>query len=170
MSKPVQLTLAIIASRSFFLSLPPPTPFSSFSSMEYFAVMERISPLVQQHKETLLPGQPQLNVCDKALMVSSTEALQILWPHTQTGGVELKPSPLGLGTITILPWLLRRRERAAGVPNATGGATSHLPPRSRHPSRSVTPRDLHSASLERDEKGPSASGAATGLSCLAAYT
>ncbi|XP_033012876.1 N-acetylgalactosamine-6-sulfatase [Lacerta agilis] len=40
----------------------------SFSSAEYQSVIERISPIVEQHKETLLPGQPQLNVCDKAVM------------------------------------------------------------------------------------------------------
>lgn len=33
--------------------------------------MERISGLVQQHKDTLVPGQPQLNVCDQAVMVSA---------------------------------------------------------------------------------------------------
>ncbi|XP_060644094.2 N-acetylgalactosamine-6-sulfatase [Anolis sagrei] len=40
----------------------------SFSSAEYQDVMGRISPVVEQHKETMLPGQPQLNVCDKAVM------------------------------------------------------------------------------------------------------
>ncbi|XP_061450068.1 N-acetylgalactosamine-6-sulfatase isoform X1 [Rhineura floridana] len=40
----------------------------SFASAEYQGVLARISPIVQQHKETLLPGQPQLNVCDKAIM------------------------------------------------------------------------------------------------------
>uniref|UniRef100_A0A8D0GMW7 N-acetylgalactosamine-6-sulfatase n=1 Tax=Sphenodon punctatus TaxID=8508 RepID=A0A8D0GMW7_SPHPU len=40
----------------------------SFASDEYQAVMERISPVVEQHKETLVPGEPQLNVCDKAIM------------------------------------------------------------------------------------------------------
>ncbi|XP_077165739.1 N-acetylgalactosamine-6-sulfatase isoform X2 [Paroedura picta] len=39
-----------------------------FSSVEYQTVMERISPVVQEHQETLVPGQPQLNVCDKAAM------------------------------------------------------------------------------------------------------
>nr|XP_056718528.1 N-acetylgalactosamine-6-sulfatase [Euleptes europaea] len=40
----------------------------SFSSTEYQTIMERIFPVVQQHQQTLLPGQPQLNVCDKAVM------------------------------------------------------------------------------------------------------
>lgn len=44
---------------------------SSFASEEYQGVMERISAVVQQHKETMVPGVPQLNVCDKAVMVSS---------------------------------------------------------------------------------------------------
>jgi len=33
--------------------------------------MRRISAVVQQHKDTMVPGVPQLNVCDKAVMVSS---------------------------------------------------------------------------------------------------
>lgn len=40
----------------------------SFSSYEYQEVMEQISPKVQLHKETMVPGEPQLNVCDKAVM------------------------------------------------------------------------------------------------------
>lgn len=44
---------------------------SSFTSEEYQSVMERISVVVQQHKVTMVPGEPQLNVCDKAVMVSA---------------------------------------------------------------------------------------------------
>uniref|UniRef100_A0A8C2TVL3 N-acetylgalactosamine-6-sulfatase n=1 Tax=Coturnix japonica TaxID=93934 RepID=A0A8C2TVL3_COTJA len=40
----------------------------SFASDEYQGVMRRISAVVQQHKETMVPGVPQLNVCDKAVM------------------------------------------------------------------------------------------------------
>ncbi|KAM3828892.1 N-acetylgalactosamine-6-sulfatase isoform 2-T2 [Vipera latastei] len=40
----------------------------SFSSAEYQSVLERVSPIVLEHKATLVPGQPQLNVCDKAAM------------------------------------------------------------------------------------------------------
>ncbi|KAM7146633.1 N-acetylgalactosamine-6-sulfatase isoform 2-T2 [Macrochelys suwanniensis] len=40
----------------------------SFSSSEYQKVMEQIFPQVQLHKETMVPGEPQLNVCDKAVM------------------------------------------------------------------------------------------------------
>ncbi|NXY16405.1 GALNS sulfatase, partial [Atrichornis clamosus] len=40
----------------------------SFASEEYQRAVERISRVVQQHKDTLVPGQPQLNVCDKAVM------------------------------------------------------------------------------------------------------
>ncbi|XP_066493109.1 N-acetylgalactosamine-6-sulfatase isoform X2 [Tiliqua scincoides] len=40
----------------------------SFTSAEYQTVLEGISPVVEQHKELLLPGQPQLNVCDQAVM------------------------------------------------------------------------------------------------------
>ncbi|KAM6251198.1 N-acetylgalactosamine-6-sulfatase isoform 2-T2 [Spheniscus humboldti] len=40
----------------------------SFASDEYQRAMERISVVVQQHKVTMVPGEPQLNVCDKAVM------------------------------------------------------------------------------------------------------
>ncbi|XP_058702351.1 N-acetylgalactosamine-6-sulfatase isoform X6 [Poecile atricapillus] len=42
----------------------------SFASEEYQRAVERISGLVQQHKAALVPGQPQLNVCDQAVMLS----------------------------------------------------------------------------------------------------
>lgn len=63
--------------------LPPPTLLlsfsasvtwyclvSSFASIEYLDVLHRITPVVQQHQEALVPGQPQLNVCNQAVMVS----------------------------------------------------------------------------------------------------
>ena len=40
------------------------------SSEEYKEAMEVISKLVSQHKSSLVPGEPQLNMCDKAVMVS----------------------------------------------------------------------------------------------------
>lgn len=40
----------------------------SFASEEYQQAVEHISGLVQQHKATLVPGQPQLNMCDQAVM------------------------------------------------------------------------------------------------------
>uniref|UniRef100_A0A8C3KC40 N-acetylgalactosamine-6-sulfatase n=1 Tax=Calidris pygmaea TaxID=425635 RepID=A0A8C3KC40_9CHAR len=40
----------------------------SFASDEYQRAMEQISAVVQQHKATMVPGEPQLNVCDKAVM------------------------------------------------------------------------------------------------------
>lgn len=43
---------------------------SSFASTEYLNVLDRITPVVQQHQEALVPGQPQLNVCNQAVMVS----------------------------------------------------------------------------------------------------
>lgn len=43
---------------------------SSFASDEYQRAMEQISVVVRQHKATVVPGEPQLNVCDKAVMVS----------------------------------------------------------------------------------------------------
>ncbi|XP_016076553.1 PREDICTED: N-acetylgalactosamine-6-sulfatase isoform X3 [Miniopterus natalensis] len=43
----------------------------SFASTEYLNVLRRITPVVQQHQEALVPGQPQLNVCNKAVMGST---------------------------------------------------------------------------------------------------
>ncbi|KAF2987981.1 hypothetical protein EK904_008669 [Melospiza melodia maxima] len=40
----------------------------SFPSEEYQQAVQHISGLVQQHRATLVPGQPQLNVCDQAVM------------------------------------------------------------------------------------------------------
>ncbi|XP_024411757.1 N-acetylgalactosamine-6-sulfatase isoform X1 [Desmodus rotundus] len=40
----------------------------SFASTEYLNVLHRITPVVQQHQEALVPGQPQLNVCNQAVM------------------------------------------------------------------------------------------------------
>ncbi|CAN2389467.1 N-acetylgalactosamine-6-sulfatase activity [Pristimantis euphronides] len=38
------------------------------SSAEYQNAMLGISPLVRQHKDSMIPGEPQLNVCDLAVM------------------------------------------------------------------------------------------------------
>nr|KAF6406794.1 galactosamine (N-acetyl)-6-sulfatase [Molossus molossus] len=40
----------------------------SFASTEYLSALRRITPVVQQHQEALVPGQPQLNVCNQAVM------------------------------------------------------------------------------------------------------
>ncbi|KAM6408923.1 N-acetylgalactosamine-6-sulfatase [Rhynochetos jubatus] len=40
----------------------------SFASDEYQRAMERISLVVQRHRATMVPGEPQLNVCDRAVM------------------------------------------------------------------------------------------------------
>lgn len=40
----------------------------SVLSNEYQQVMPRISYVVGQHKESMIPGEPQLNVCDLAVM------------------------------------------------------------------------------------------------------
>uniref|UniRef100_A0AAA9S5D9 N-acetylgalactosamine-6-sulfatase n=2 Tax=Bos TaxID=9903 RepID=A0AAA9S5D9_BOVIN len=42
----------------------------SVASIEYLDALRRITPVVQQHQEALVPGQPQLNVCNRAVMVS----------------------------------------------------------------------------------------------------
>ncbi|XP_014352612.1 N-acetylgalactosamine-6-sulfatase isoform X2 [Latimeria chalumnae] len=41
----------------------------SFVSDEYREVMKQIMPIVQKHKETMVPGEPQLNMCDPAVMI-----------------------------------------------------------------------------------------------------
>uniref|UniRef100_F7F5C7 N-acetylgalactosamine-6-sulfatase n=1 Tax=Ornithorhynchus anatinus TaxID=9258 RepID=F7F5C7_ORNAN len=38
------------------------------SSTEYQDALLKIFPIVEQHKETMIPGEPQLNVCDQAVM------------------------------------------------------------------------------------------------------
>ncbi|XP_007992549.3 N-acetylgalactosamine-6-sulfatase isoform X1 [Chlorocebus sabaeus] len=40
----------------------------SFASAEYQEALSRITSVVQQHQEVLVPGQPQLNVCNWAVM------------------------------------------------------------------------------------------------------
>ncbi|XP_076989397.1 N-acetylgalactosamine-6-sulfatase isoform X3 [Tamandua tetradactyla] len=40
----------------------------SFASAEYQEALRRLGPAVQQHQATLQPGQPQLNVCNVAVM------------------------------------------------------------------------------------------------------
>ncbi|XP_014692062.1 N-acetylgalactosamine-6-sulfatase isoform X1 [Equus asinus] len=40
----------------------------SFASTEYLDALRRITPVVRQHQEALIPGQPQLNVCNQAVM------------------------------------------------------------------------------------------------------
>ncbi|KAF7468194.1 N-acetylgalactosamine-6-sulfatase [Marmota monax] len=40
----------------------------SFGSAEYQDALGRITPAIQQHQEALVPGQPQLNVCNQAVM------------------------------------------------------------------------------------------------------
>uniref|UniRef100_A0A5F8A530 N-acetylgalactosamine-6-sulfatase n=1 Tax=Macaca mulatta TaxID=9544 RepID=A0A5F8A530_MACMU len=42
----------------------------SFASAEYQEALSRITSVVQQHQEALVPGQPQLNVCNWAVMVT----------------------------------------------------------------------------------------------------
>ncbi|XP_007531961.1 N-acetylgalactosamine-6-sulfatase [Erinaceus europaeus] len=40
----------------------------SFTSSEYQAALSMLGPAAQQHQKTLIPGQPQLNVCNPAVM------------------------------------------------------------------------------------------------------
>ncbi|XP_029094542.1 N-acetylgalactosamine-6-sulfatase isoform X18 [Monodon monoceros] len=40
----------------------------SIASTEYLDALRQITPVVRQHQEALVPGQPQLNVCNRAVM------------------------------------------------------------------------------------------------------
>ncbi|XP_036296801.1 N-acetylgalactosamine-6-sulfatase isoform X1 [Pipistrellus kuhlii] len=52
----------------------------SFASTEYLNVLGRITPVVQQHQEALVPGQPQLNVCNQAVMAAQVRTQdRVLW-------------------------------------------------------------------------------------------
>lgn len=68
----------------------------SVLTKEYQEVLSRITPVVQQHKKTLVPGYPQLNMCDVAVMnwapagceklrkclkVPKSEPRKCDWPH-----------------------------------------------------------------------------------------
>uniref|UniRef100_A0A8C2YVZ4 N-acetylgalactosamine-6-sulfatase n=1 Tax=Cyclopterus lumpus TaxID=8103 RepID=A0A8C2YVZ4_CYCLU len=68
----------------------------SVLTKEYQDVLSRISPVVEQHKKTLVPGVPQLNMCDRAVMNWAPEGCEKLgkclkgpksepwkcdWPH-----------------------------------------------------------------------------------------
>lgn len=44
----------------------------SIASTEYLDALRQITPVVRQHQEALVPGQPQLNVCNRAVMVSGS--------------------------------------------------------------------------------------------------
>ncbi|KAG8508169.1 N-acetylgalactosamine-6-sulfatase [Galemys pyrenaicus] len=46
----------------------------SLGGPEYQQALRRVAPAVQRHLETLTPGQPQLNVCDPAVMTDRSEA------------------------------------------------------------------------------------------------
>lgn len=45
------------------------TSLNRSSEQEYKDVMEVIRKVVSEHKSKLLPGVPQLNMCDNAVMV-----------------------------------------------------------------------------------------------------
>ncbi|XP_048461889.1 N-acetylgalactosamine-6-sulfatase [Rhincodon typus] len=67
-----------------------------FSHQEYETAMRKISNIVQHHRSSLVPGQPQLNVCDQAVMNWAPPGCEVLgkclkiprsnpwkcnWPH-----------------------------------------------------------------------------------------
>lgn len=54
----------------------------SVLSKEYQDASNWISIVVQKHKDTLVPGMPQLNMCDMAVMVSFTLLLENFYFQT----------------------------------------------------------------------------------------
>lgn len=52
----------------------------SVLAKEYQDVLSWISPVVEEHRSTLVAGIPQLNMCDVAVMVSFTGLLQLFCP------------------------------------------------------------------------------------------
>lgn len=53
----------------FHLGRDPGEKFPiSVLTKEYQDVLSRISPVVEEHERTLVPGAPQLNMCDRAVM------------------------------------------------------------------------------------------------------
>ena len=48
------------------------------SDQEYKEVMSAIRKLVSEHKSSLVAGEPQLNMCDPAVMVSDHNPLQVI--------------------------------------------------------------------------------------------
>lgn len=50
----------------------------SHASEEYATAMKTIMQEVQKHKDSLIPGKPQLNMCDEAVMVSFNKFLVYL--------------------------------------------------------------------------------------------
>ena len=51
--------------------------------------MAVISPLVEEHRKTLKPGEPQLNYCDPAVMVSGATSLYMVTSSWLVSVVEL---------------------------------------------------------------------------------
>ncbi|ROL46266.1 Adenine phosphoribosyltransferase [Anabarilius grahami] len=68
---------------------------SSVQSKEYTDVLRQVTAVVQQHQERLIPGAPQLNMCDLAVMaeaemqedaVSAGQKILIIDDLLATGG------------------------------------------------------------------------------------
>lgn len=55
-------------------------------SAEYKSAMAVITPLVEQHHSTMKPGEPQLNYCDRAVMVSQFCVMSLWTAFTVTDG------------------------------------------------------------------------------------
>ncbi|EQB77001.1 n-acetylgalactosamine-6-sulfatase-like protein [Camelus ferus] len=90
-------------------------PGESVASTEYLDALHRITSVVQQHQETLVPGQPQLNVCNQAVMVSPT--------GLDSRGFLFGPSlaqELGLGCV-----LIRKRGKLPGPTVSTSYALEY---------------------------------------------
>ncbi|XP_074257473.1 N-acetylgalactosamine-6-sulfatase isoform X3 [Saimiri boliviensis] len=59
----------------------------SFASTEYQEALSRITQVVHQHQEALVPGQPQLNVCNWAVMDTCSPLFSQQGRNTQVCGI-----------------------------------------------------------------------------------
>uniref|UniRef100_H9H5I9 N-acetylgalactosamine-6-sulfatase n=1 Tax=Macaca mulatta TaxID=9544 RepID=H9H5I9_MACMU len=83
----------------------------SFASAEYQEALSRITSVVQQHQEALVPGQPQLNVCNWAVMghLAGPEGPRLLPRRHRPPGATPEGDPRG-------PHRLHRRPRLPRLP------------------------------------------------------
>lgn len=54
-----------------YVAFTSPSP----KSAEYKSAMETISPIVEDHHKKMKKGEPQLNYCDKAVMVKCNKLI-----------------------------------------------------------------------------------------------
>ncbi|GCC20525.1 hypothetical protein chiPu_0019087 [Chiloscyllium punctatum] len=90
-----------------------------FSHQEYETAMRKITNIVQHHKSSLVPGEPQLNVCDQAVMDTPLRyTCSQLTPPGQWTGANGGAARLALARCSLGPGLalspFPRSERSLG--------------------------------------------------------